>query len=144
MAIAVFVNDVQVNYTSGLLPFESGDNFRIPVRDTYEAMGGNVVWDGESNAAIVYIDGHTMELVIGSTTVIIDGNVKDLFGNIVIYDDRMTLIAPDISRFLSKWTLSIEGENVYYTSIVPTPGSGIWVKKTNWIKIPIKNEEPTP
>ena len=144
LAIAVFVNDVQVVYTSGLEPFVQGDNFRIPVRDTYEAMGGIVTWDGISGSAIVEIDGHTIELIIGSTTAIVDGNVKDLFYNIEIHSDRMSLITADISRFLSKWTLSIEGENVYYTSIVPTPGSGIWVKKNNWIKIPIKNEEPTP
>ena len=119
-------------------PYQDGALIMIPMRYPIIQMGGNIHWDEINFIATVKMEGKTLKLYANTNEVDVDGVINYLDYTIPIVDDRIALKAEDIVRFFPKWRVGIDGLSVYYT----TKG-GIFVRKTNWIPIPIKDFDNT-
>lgn len=59
-------------------PVIIGDRTLVPVREVFEKLGGNVLWDGEERSVEVTFGAKVIKLWLDSTSAIVDGEQKTL------------------------------------------------------------------
>lgn len=77
----------------------------LPVRDIFEALGGEVSWSEELKTAKILIDGKTVTLKHLDSFMFVDGEQKDVLVPSVIIDGRMYVGARGVSEGLNKTVL---------------------------------------
>ena len=136
-AISVFVRNNPTLFPDAQ-PYKDGALIMIPMRYPIIQMGGNIHWDEINFIATVKIEGKTLKIYVNTNEIEVNGVIQYVDYTIPIIQDRIILQAEDVVKFFPKWRVKIEDGSVYYS----TKG-GIWVKKTNWIPIPIKDFDNT-
>lgn len=96
---------VYVSYKGNLLSFDTppriiNDYTMVPLRFLFEQMGAEVEWDDSTQTAVVTYDGITIEVQIGSSTALINGEKAELDAPAVIISDRALLPLRFISENL--------------------------------------------
>lgn len=76
---------------NGTAPIVKNDRTLIPVRAITEAMGGNVLWEEESQTVTLTNAANTIVLVIGSTTAYLNNEAKTLDTAPIVINDRTML-----------------------------------------------------
>ena len=77
----------------------------LPVRDIFEALGGEVNWNEELKTAKILIDGKTVTLKHLDSFMFVDGEKKDVLVPSVIIDGRMYVGARGVSEGLERTVL---------------------------------------
>ncbi len=74
----------------------------LPVRDIFEALGGEVSWNDELKTAKIFINGQTVTLKHLDSFMYVDGVKKDVLVPSVIIDGKMFVGARGVSEGLNK------------------------------------------
>ncbi|QGG46335.1 stalk domain-containing protein [Heliorestis convoluta] len=75
--ISVIVNDSQVDF-GDVSPQIVDNRTLVPLRATFEALGASLEWIGEEQKVIAFRGNNQIELVIGVSTAIVNGNTVQL------------------------------------------------------------------
>ncbi len=106
----VFYNNTSVSITVGekLLastPVIIEGRALLPVRDIFEALGGEVSWSEELKTAKILIDGKAVTLKHLDSFMYVDGEKKDVLVPSIIIDGRMYVGARGVSEGLERTVL---------------------------------------
>lgn len=84
--ISVFVNDEKINFDVN--PMLINSRTMVPVRAIFEALGATVTWDNNTQTAKGVLDGVIVEITIGSTNLLKNGETVELDSPAVIVSGR--------------------------------------------------------
>lgn len=65
--------ETEIDPGLGTTPVIENGRTLVPVRTIIEAMGGSVEWNGDTHTALLNYNNNSIELVIGSTTAVLNG-----------------------------------------------------------------------
>ncbi len=93
----------------------------VPVREVFEALGGQVGWEDATKKVTITFGAKTIELVINSTTAVIDGESKELDVPAMIINNK-TMVPV---RFISEnGGLKVDWDDATKTVSVSDPNQG--------------------
>lgn len=75
----------------GTAPVIVNDRTLLPVRAVFEAMGGTVEWEQDTQTAVLTMDGIEIQLVIGGTTAYVNGAAESMDVAPALINDRTML-----------------------------------------------------
>lgn len=70
--------ETEIDPGLGTTPVIENGRTLVPIRSIIEAMGGSVEWNSDTQTASLSYDNNSIELVIGSTTAVLNGENKTL------------------------------------------------------------------
>ena len=74
--ITVFVDGSKVDFDQK--PYIESNRTLVPMRAIFEALGANVIWDGEKRSISVSKGGYEIYLDVGSNKMNVNGEVKNI------------------------------------------------------------------
>lgn len=87
--LQIAVNDILVNFTDAQPLIDSNDRTQVPIRAVSEMLDCDVEWISETHTAIITREnGDTIIIVIGSDTMLVNGNKVKMDTAALIKNDR--------------------------------------------------------
>ena len=100
---------------------------RVPMRAIFESLGAEVLWDGETRTATGILGDHTVEIQVGQTTALVDGEVRTLDVPAQILQRRTMVPARFISEALG---CSVTWDGETQTAAIANQLSGVHIYVT--------------
>ena len=79
---------VEIDPGRGTAPMIYNDRTVIPIRSLVESLGGNVAWDAGEQKITLTANGHTVEMWVDKTNIVVDGESKTVDVAPVIINER--------------------------------------------------------
>ena len=129
--ITIIVNDEII--AADVSPYLKKDRTMVPIRFITEPLGATLLWQGGENGvggkAILYLDGKQVELTVGSTEGVVNGNVVSMDLPAEVVDGRTFVPLRFAGENLGasvNWNGATKEVRVYYMplpSVEPAPPS---------------------
>lgn len=92
--VVLKMNDYFIIYTYPKGPYiDENNRLIIPLRSVSDLLGAGVAYDGPTRTATVALDGHTVQITIGSYTAIVDGEPVEMDTMAVLENGSMLVPA---------------------------------------------------
>lgn len=96
--IGVYVSDTKVEFDQTPVIFNS--RTMVPVRKIFESLGAEVEWDASTQTAIGRKDGRVIRIPVGSGSMYVDNERKDLDAPAIILSERTLVPARAVAEAL--------------------------------------------
>ena len=90
-AMTVDGSEREIDPGLGTAPINQNGRTLLPIRAVIEALGGGVIWDGETQTVILAYGSDIITMVVGSTTAFVNEDAQTLDAAPVIIDGRTML-----------------------------------------------------